>query len=274
MDARFNVDDLPVTGETGISQQTGEIFTTPLVERTWALFENCRMAGAIGVLQGPSGTGKSSALKAIISRFGEAGFEGNIHLQRCCQASGPTSGVRGLMVSLGIGGSIASNRSAMGLQYMLRLAVREIVQKDVRAILLDDADYLAVDSLCGLISLFDHLREANHRATVLMSGVKDSDAWIGQLPAASTRTLHVVHSEQMDLALTAAVLKKMGASLERLIIAFTKGDKDARKCLQLIQNRTNGNFRRVQFFADLILGKSHGAIKAEMVEAILDQMQS
>jgi hypothetical protein len=276
MDSKFIVreEDSEGAAEQDSSQVPDEsIITTPLIERAWKLYTNCRTARAIGVIQGPSGTGKSSVLQAIMARHIQNQLPGSIHRIKCSRAQGPSSGVRAIMLDLGIGGAVTSTRSGAGLHYLLALAVKEIKQRKIAALLLDDADYYETDAIVGIVALFDQLREAKCPVTLIMTGVLSEDQWIGQVPAASTRTLHVEHTAMMDLAMTAAVLKHMGESLKNLVEAQRKDD-NARAALRLIHKETGGVFRRIRFFADLANDQGGNVLTLESVEAILDQMQS
>lgn len=251
-----------------------DIITTPLVEQSWQLFENCRIAQALGVIQGPSGTGKTWALKAIQKRFAQAQLPGSVSIVSCCQASGPSSGVRSILLEMGLGGSVLSNRTVAGLHYLLKLAQREISQRGVKGILLDDADSYAVDTIGGIVSLFNHLKETGHPVTILFAGVLPEERWISQLPAAATRTLHIERAEAMSAKLMAAVLKKMRPPMPSLVAAYQNGNKDAGKILRLIHQSTGGVFRRVRFFSDLAAEKTPSTLTLETAEAILGQMQN
>ena len=209
MDSKFilNEEDIGAASTQDAAQtRDEELITTPLIERCWKLYTNCRTATAIGVIQGPSGTGKSSALRVIMSRHAQHEFPGSIHRIKCSKACGPSSGVRAILLDLGIGGAVTSTRAGAGLHYLLALAVREIKQRKVSALLLDDADYYETDTVVGIVALFDQLREAKCPVTLIMTGVLNEDRWVGQVPAAATRTLHVEHSDVMDIAMTAGVL--------------------------------------------------------------------
>ena len=107
--------------------------------------------------------------------------------------------------------------------------------------------------------------------TLIMTGVLNEDRWIGQVPAAATRTLHVEHSTVMDIAMTAAVLKKMGEPFHNLVQAQRK-DADARAALRLIHRETGGVFRRIRYFSDLASVQAEKDLTLEIVEAILKQM--
>jgi hypothetical protein len=182
--------------------------------------------------------------------------------------------VRGILRELGLGGAVTTNNAGAGLQFLLKLAQREIIQRDIQGLLLDDADNFAVDSLGGIVSLFNNLKESGHPIVIMLAGVLPEDRWIGQLPSAVTRTLHVQRSTPMPLKMMAAVMKRMGNPLPAVIEAYQAGDKDAGKILRMIHGQTGGVFRRVRFFADLASEKSPGALTLETTEAILGQMQN
>jgi type II secretory pathway predicted ATPase ExeA len=275
MDSKYSLDDISVAPavETPVRPEL-EIITTPLVEQAWQLFSNCRITQSMGVIQGPSGTGKTFALKAILNRFTQAQLPGSLCIIPCCQASGPSSGVRGILRELGLGGAVTSNHTVAGLHYLVKLAQREITHRNIAGLLLDDADNFAVDSLGGIVSLFNHLLEAGHPITIILAGVLPEERWIAQLPSAVTRTLHVERSGAMPLKLMAAVMKKMNGPLPAVVSAHQEGDKEAGKMLRLIHGRTGGIFRRVRFFADLASEKAPGGLTLETTEAILGQMKN
>jgi hypothetical protein len=276
MDSKFTLSEEDAgTASTQEATQvsTEDLITTPLIEQCWKLYTNCRTAKAIGVIQGPSGTGKSSALRAIMARHAQNELPGSIHRIKCSKACGPSSGVRAILLDLGIGGAVTSTRSGAGLHYLLALAVKEIKRRKVAALLLDDADYYETDTIVGVVALFDQLIEAKCPVTFIMTGVLNEDRWIGQVPAAATRTLHVEHSEVMDIAMTAAVLKQMGEPFEQLVESQRK-DAVARAALRLIYKDTGGVFRRIRYFADLANAHGNRVLTLESVEAILEQMQN
>ena len=106
------------------------------------------------------------------------------------------------------------------------------------------------DTIGGRCRSVDQLREAKWPVTLIMTGVLNEDRWIGQVPAAATRTLHVEHSSVMDITMTAGVLKQFGEPFHNLVQAQRK-DADARAALRLIHRETGGVFRRIRYFADL-----------------------
>jgi len=206
-----------------------------------------------------------------MSRHVQQQLPGSIHRIKCSKACGPSSGVRAILLDLGIGGAVTSTRAGAGLHYLLALAVKEIKQRKVATLLLDDADYYETDAIVGIVALFDQLREAKCPVTLIMTGVLDEDSWIGQVPAAATRTLHVEHSSLMDLRMTAAVLKQMGEPFAQLVESQRK-DPDARTALRLIHKETGGVFRRIRYFTDLASAQVGKGLTLETVEAVLEQM--
>lgn len=275
MDSKYSLDDISVAPPVSASTSSDpEIITTPLVEQSWQLFENCRITQSMGVIQGPSGTGKSFAFKAILKRFTQAQMPGSLAIIPCCQSSGPSSGVRSILRELGLGGAVVSNHAVAGLHYLLKLAQREITHQGINGLLLDDADNFAVDALGGIVSLFNYLKDSGHPIVIILAGVLPEERWIAQLPSAVTRTLHVQRSTSMPIKMMAAVMKRMGGPLPLLVEAFQQGDKEAGKILRLIHGHTGGVFRRVRFFSDLATEKSPGGLTLETTEAILAQMQN
>lgn len=273
MDAKYSLEEITSSPSPQIQSQA-EIITTPLVEQSWQLFENCRIAQAMGAIQGPSGTGKTWALKAISKRFAQSGSTGTIAIIPCCYASGASSVIRNILRELGLGGAVTSNNNVAGLHYLLKLALREISRRKIAAILLDDADNLALDALGGIVSLFNYLIEAGHPIVIMLAGVLPEEKWIAQLPSAVTRTLHIERSAPMSLKLMAGVMKQLGEPLAGVVSAYQEGDKEAVKVLRLIHGRTGGVFRRVRFFANLVSEKAPSVLTLEVTEAILDQMQN
>lgn len=275
MDDKFSIrDDDGIREESSTSRVPDEeIITTPLVDAAWQLYLNCRIANAIGVIQGPSGTGKSWALKAIAARHAQNQLPGIVHRIKCSKASGPSSGVRALLLELGVGGAVTSNRSVAGLAYLLKLAVREMGQRNIAALLFDDADYYEPETILGLVGLFDQLKETGSPLIMILTGVANEARWLGQVPAATTRTLHIERTSVMDYAMTAAVLRHMSKRLGKIVLSEKK-DPQARSILRLIHRETGGIFRRVRFLAELVNAQADDELSQDKVEAILEQMQN
>lgn len=275
MDSKFildnSEDDVAFEERAVLPKQ--QIVTTPFVEGCCRMFENCRTTRSIGIIQGPSGTGKTIALDVIRSRVAAAASPSIVHVMQCCRATGPSSGVRAIMLDLGIGGAVTSNRSVAGLAYLLKLAQREIASTNIVAICLDDADQYSIETLEGVVRLFDQLRDVAP-VVFLMTGVAPESQWIGQIPAAATRTLHIERSEPLTQKMTGAVLKKMSAKLDGLVGADLNGNELSKGSVKAIHTHTGGLLRRLRFFSDLANADARQVLDRKAVDELLAQMEA
>lgn len=205
-----------------------EILTTPLIEKCVDLLKNCSATQSIGAVIGGNGTGKTVAFKALERRYGQLALPGEVFRYRCCQIeAGATRGIRDLLIELGAGGSALMNGASASVQILARIAIRELSGRNIRTLLLDEADQWSLPTLSGLVSLYDLCREKDYPITLLVTGAERPERWISAVPALRSRTLHFELAANMDEALMAAVLKTWGQPLAGLITKVEAGDKAA-----------------------------------------------
>jgi hypothetical protein len=251
------------------------IFTTPLIERCVELLKNCSSTKSIGAIVGGNGTGKTFALKALEGRYKALGLPGECFRYRCCQIeSGATRGIRDLLIELGAGGAALMNGGATSVQLLAKIALRELSQRNIRCVLLDEADQWVTLTLAGLISLFDLCREKDYPVTLIVAGAQRPEQWLGALPAMRSRTLHVETSSNLDPTLMASVLKVWSEPLARLVAKNDVGEKAAAKVIARIHKGTNGNFRRLSYFAELSKQENDRAIDLAYVAEVLAKMKN
>jgi len=251
---------------------TEEIVTTPAVERAIELLKESVATRAIGVICGANGSGKTFALKAMEGRYGKLELPGTCFRYRCCQVNGPMRGVRDLLTEIGCGrGSLLQNGSSATLQLLVKYALHEFRKRNIRTLLLDEADLWGRDSLGGLITLYDFCRENDFPITIIMTGVLHPDQWIKNVSAALSRTLRIETVGNFDAPVMLAVLQEWGEPF----LAWTKlvraGNAEANKTARAIHKATNGNLRRMRYFADLFL-LQNADVSRKSVEAIFAKM--
>ncbi len=139
----------------------------------------------------------------------------------------------------------------MALPIANKLALREIQDRKIGMLLIDEADLLSIESLQGMISLYDHCRTKEHPVAILLAGAKPPDKWIGALPAAWSRTLKVCRLQNLSVEMTAALYEGWGSPVAELAKAVRGKDRDAIAVLKSIHRGTGGNPRRLYFFAGL-----------------------
>jgi hypothetical protein len=226
----------------------GSILTLPSVQAAVRLAKHCRALGTIGVLTGPNGVGKTEALK-FLKRSPELSAHQTAYYYQAVQAEGPSRGVRDLLVAMEVRQAIYQR--GMALPIALKLALREIQDRKIGMLLIDEADLLSVESLQGIISLYDHCRAKEQAVAIILAGAKGAEKWIGALPAGWSRTLKVCRLQNLSVEMTAALYEGWGSPVAELARAVRAKDRDAVSVLKSIHRGTGGNPRRLYFFAGL-----------------------
>jgi hypothetical protein len=250
-----------------------EILSTPFIERCVALLKNCSATESIGAIIGGNGTGKSCAMRALELRYGKLGLPGTCFRYRCCQIeAGATRGIRDLLLELGAGGAALMNGSSVSVHVLSRIAIREFKQHNIRTLLLDEADQWSVQTLGGLVSLYDLCKEKEHPITLIVAGAERHERWIGALPAMRSRTLHFENSTNLDEAGMASVLKSWGEPFSGLVARVEAGENPAKRVFTRIFKGTSGNFRRLFYFTELAKQHPGQKIDTALVDAVLAKM--
>jgi hypothetical protein len=228
------------------------ILTLPAVERAQKLYDECVQTRALGVIVGMNGTGKTSALKSIAGRHTAESKPGVCLYYRCARNSGPTRGLKDILQELGCRDTLF--RHGASVQMLVKFAQRELRKRDVRAILLDEADEWALDALGGFVTLFDVLRETDTPVAAVLAGVKAPSTWIGAIPSGDSRTLRVEQFSNLTPGMMLGILKKWLPTFEALAEEYEAKNAQTRKLVTAIAKVTSGNLRRLRFFADLAEG--------------------
>lgn len=175
-------------------------------------------------------------------------------------------------MELGAGSAMLMNGGSSSVQILSRIALREFKQRDVRTILMDEADQWSVQTLSGLLSLYDICAEKGQPITLILAGAERPEKWLGMLPALRSRTLHIEQSVNLDENLAASVLKSWSVPLADLVAKLESGDKGASRVFGRIYKGTSGNFRRLRYFAELVEVNPEMAVDMGRVEAVLAKM--
>lgn len=170
----------------------GSILTLPSIEAALKLAKHCRAVGSIGVITGGNGTGKTESLK-FLARSPELTPDQTAYYHQCVAAVGPSGAMRDMLAAMEVRQAV--HQRGMAVPIALKLALREMQDRKIGMLLLDEADLLSIESLQGLVSFYDHCRNKEYPLAIIMAGAKDDAKWIGGLAAAWSRTLmlHVGH---------------------------------------------------------------------------------
>jgi hypothetical protein len=247
-----------------------KILTTPAIERVITLVKECVALGAIGVVVGPPGTGKTTALLAVEKRYPTLGLPGGCFYYRCCSGTGPTRGVRDLLVGLGMRESLLP--VGFSLQMVIKIALREFESRSLRVLLCDEADTWGVDALRGVLTMADISRQKGQPLVLILGAATDADRWLGDLPSALSRTLRFEFFENLSVEMTLSVLQEWGPVFQSFAGQVEKGDKEAVRTLKLIHKGTGGNFRKLHYFAQLFLLHNESAVSFAAATGILKNM--
>ncbi len=227
-----------------------KILTTPQLERTLALARDCLGLNCLGMLSGPSGTGKTVALQAVESRYSTLSDNGKPLYLRCCIVQGPTRGIKDILDSIGIRASLLPPNAT--LQSTIKLALRELHSRQIRLLLLDEADSWGLDSLEGVVSLYDWAAQRNQPISLLLAGTSDMVKWLGNYTSGLSRTLRCESFTPMSPELMLGVLREWDDRFAALASKVEAKDKEALALVKLVHKATSGSFRRLNYFARLM----------------------
>ena len=218
------------------------IAALPLLGDATELLLDCAATGAIGVISGPPGSGKSVALRRLAARYAGMSLPGAAFYYCCQSNAGPTRGLKDLLAEMGIGGAIIASGHGASMQLLLKLALRDFMRKNIRCLLLDESDRWDAEAVTGMLALHDHLRERGHQISLLFASMSDFPEWMSQHEAARSRTLRVLRAERVTASQMIGLLGLWGDEFSGAV------DDDV---VHLIHERTGGDLRRLNFFARL-----------------------
>ena len=245
------------------------ILTTPGIEKSILLVRECVSLGCLGAISGVPGTGKTVALRAIESRYHTLNLPGNCTYHRCCATAGPTRGIKDMLDSLGLRHGLLPGTST--LQLTVRVAQRELATRQIRVLLLDEADAWDVPSLQGLIALYDATLSAGQPVSIIFSGSVHVVKWLDKYTAAISRTLRCEEFSNLSIALSVSILQQWADPFCQFAESYNAQKIEALKAVKIIHKATGGNLRRLNYFAKLFL-LEHQEVTPESVTQTLSKM--
>ena len=246
------------------------IVTTEAIERCIGLLKDCYAARGIGVITGPNGTGKSTALKTLMRRYPTLGLRGRPFYLRCCPVKGHTRGLKDLVDALG---RKIFHGSGASVAYTAKLCLHELKRLEISALFLDDADLWGTDVMEGVVALRDMAIDADYPLVLLMAGAGNPERWIGSIPSAKSRLLKVETIGELTLEQMLGVLRSWGEVFEVFVLSAESGDKEATKAARKLHSYLRGNFRKLGFLASLHqMGGPETRFDGERIEALLPRL--
>jgi len=249
------------------------IVTLPVLAMAAELLMDCNATGGVGLIAGPSGSGKSVALRRLVTRYPTMGLSGNA-IYYCCQTSaGSTKGIRSILADIGVGGAIIANGHGAPMQLILKIALREFKRKNIRALLLDESDRLDRDAVAGIFALHDHLRDNGHPISLLMVTNQDHPAWLADADPIRSRTLRVIRVDHVSVDEMVGIMTAWSEEFAKFAKKVDSGDKAADEIARHIHDSTEGDLRRVNFFARVYLRHFAGKdLTMKSTEATLERL--
>lgn len=249
------------------------IVTLPILGAAAELLLDCAATGGVGVISGPSGSGKSAALRRLVTRYTSMNQSGNA-IYYCCQTSaGSTKGIRSLLADIGVGGAIIANGHGAPMQLILKIALREFMRKNIRALLLDESDRLDRDAIAGIFAMHDHLKDNGHPISLLMVTNQEHPVWLADADPIRSRTLRVIRVEHVSVEEMVGILAVWSDEFTKFATKVDNGDKVADEIARHIHDNTGGDLRRVNYFARIFLRHFAGReLTMKSTEATLERL--
>ncbi len=249
------------------------VVTLPIFRKADELLIDCAVTGGVGVISGPSGSGKSVCLKRLVARYPSMGLSGEASYY-CCQASlGATRGIKSLLADLGVGGAIIANGHGAPMQLVLKIALREFVRKNIRAIFLDETDRWDAEAISGLFAMSDHLRDNGHPISLIMVTNQESPAWLSDTDPIRSRTLRVIHVGHVSAEEMVGVMAEWGDEFAKFAAKLDDGDTDDDEIVRHIHESTDGDLRRANYFVRIYLKHFSGKpLTMKLAEATLKRL--
>lgn len=224
-----------------------KIVSLPQMQLAASLARECVALQCLGAISGPPGTGKTTALQAMESMPPGVDSQGNCHYLRASSGEGVNRALRDLIESFDYRpGSLPTN---MSQPYLIALLLKEMSQRKISLLAVDEADAWSKEALRGFVSLYDGAQRKRQPFGAVLAGSSQLVGWLSGFAAALSRTLRCEEFQNLDPQGSLALLREWFPCFERL--AGSLKDKAARKCVDLIYKATSGNPRRLSFFARL-----------------------
>ena len=264
----FKVVDGPVA-----TTSPDTIVTLPILTSASDLLLDCTATGGVGVISGPTGSGKSIAMKRLAVRYPSMNQSGNAAYYCCQNASGATKGLIALLGDLGVGGAIIANGNGVPMQLILKIALREFVRKNIQSLLLDETDRWDAVAIAGLFAMHDHLKENGHSVSLLLVTNQDHPSWLAETDSIRSRTLRIIRVGHVSVEEMVGIMAVWGTEFALFAAKVEQGDSDADKIVRHIHASTDGDLRRVNYFARIYLRHFAGkVITMETTEAALERL--
>lgn len=237
--------------ETIVAPDIEAFCELPIVLEAKSLLSACLLTKTIGAIVGPNGCGKTVALKILET----SQVEGAVFRMRCCQQEGASRGVRDILMEMGAAGVFNTANQSMPLALLCKLALRAFQQRNIRVLLLDEADLWDARALGGLVTMLDVVADKGHAVSAILTGMLPPEQWLQQVPALDSRTLHTVRAKNLSLADMLGLLDSWGGGFSGLVEAFQLGDINAQNIAEDIHSATGGNPRRLYYVAKILLSR-------------------
>jgi len=141
---------------------------------------------------------------------------------------------------------------AAPLQIVSKFALRELLSRDIKLLLIDEADAWSSDSLRGLISLYDGASQSGNPISATLAGGPGLGKWLAELASGLSRTIRIEEFSPLPLELVMATLKRWDTRFATVAEELSAGTKEARRVAAAITRICGGNLRRLSFFTKLL----------------------
>ena len=243
------------------------VLRTPAVESVECLLKEAITLNCISVVSGINGVGKTTALRMLERQYKALGLGGTALYHLASGGSGPSRAVKDILSDMGVREALI--QTGMPLHLSVKHAMREFERREVRVLLLDDADNWGGDALRGLVTLFDQCRAQNRPVAMILAGALPPDRWIVPVAAAMSRTLRTETLIPLSPEMMVAIFKQWGGPLGKLAEKAAEGDKKSASLIRKIHRITlGGRFRRISYFAGLVGLYATGEVDETLTDTV------